>query len=99
MEEEARRVQGPSEEERLRAAAEAAARDKVLLARMEASDEAKRMNRMVLYSTCVTIRLLSQNPLTTKNNDNGGTRRFDNCVCPIEVGKPEASWPPLCFGS
>ncbi len=56
LEEEARRAQVPSKEERLRAAAAEAVRSRAALARMEASDEAKRMNQMVLYSKCVAIR-------------------------------------------
>lgn len=56
LEEEARKARGPTEEEQLRAAAEEAVRSRAALARMEASDEAKRMNQMVLYSKCVAVR-------------------------------------------
>lgn len=54
--EERRRAEGPSEEERLRTAVADAVRSKAAAARLEATDEAKRMNQMVLYSKCMAIR-------------------------------------------
>ena len=45
-----------TEEERARAAADAAVRDAAALKRLEESDEAKRMNQMVLHSQCMAVR-------------------------------------------
>ena len=57
--EERRRAEGPSEEERLRTAVADAVRSSAAAARLEATDEAKRMNQMVLYSKCMAIRCAS----------------------------------------
>jgi len=56
LEEERRRGEGPSEEQRLCTAVADAVRSKAAAARLEATDEAKRMNQMVLYSKCMAIR-------------------------------------------
>lgn len=56
LEEERRRREGPSPEERARRAAEDIVRNRAAAAKMEASDEAKRMNQMVLFSTCMAVR-------------------------------------------
>jgi hypothetical protein len=45
-----------TEEERTVAAADAAIKDAAALMRLEESDEAKRMNRMMLHSQCMAIR-------------------------------------------
>lgn len=45
-----------TEEDRARAAADAAVRDAAALKRLEESDEAKRMNQMVLHSQCMAVR-------------------------------------------
>ena len=45
-----------TEEERAKAAADMAVRDTAALKRLEQSDEAKRMNQMVLRSQCMAIR-------------------------------------------
>ncbi len=54
--EERRRAEGPSEEERLRTAVADAVRSKAAAAQLEATDESKRMNQMVLYSKCMAVR-------------------------------------------
>ena len=46
-----------TEEEQGRAAADAAIRDAAALKRLEESDEARRMNQMVLHSQCMAVRL------------------------------------------
>ena len=56
LEEDRQQAEGPSEEERLRTAAADAVRGKAAAARLEATDEAKRMNQMVLYSKCMAVR-------------------------------------------
>ena len=45
-----------TEEEHARAIADAAITDAAALKRLEQSDEAKRMNQMVLHSQCMAIR-------------------------------------------
>ena len=45
-----------TEEERARAAADTAIRDAAALKRLEQSDEARRMNQMMLRSQCMAIR-------------------------------------------
>ena len=45
-----------TEEDRARAAADAIIRDAAALKRLEESDEAQRMNQMVLHSQCMAIR-------------------------------------------
>ena len=56
LEEGRQQEEAPSEEERLRMAAANAIRNKAAAARLEATDEAKRMNQMVLYSKCMAVR-------------------------------------------
>ena len=48
-----------TEEEKAQAASDAAIRDAAALKRLEQSDEAKRMNQMVLRSQCMAIRSAS----------------------------------------
>jgi hypothetical protein len=59
LEEDRQQAEGPSEEERLKTAAANAVRGKAAAARLEATDEAKRMNQMVLYSKCMAVRCAS----------------------------------------
>ncbi len=56
MEQQRQEAEGPSEVERLRMAAADAVRGKAAAAKLEATDEAKRMNQMVLYSKCMAVR-------------------------------------------
>ncbi len=56
MEKERLRKGELTEEERIKAAADAGVRDAAALKRLEESDEAKRMNQMVLHSQCMAIR-------------------------------------------
>ena len=51
-----RQRQPQTESERLKAAEDAAIRARASLQLEEERDEVKRMNRMMLYSRCVTIR-------------------------------------------
>lgn len=62
LEEDRQQAEGPSEEERLKMAVADAVRGKAATARMEAMDEAKRMNQMVLYSKCMAVRCGSSVP-------------------------------------
>ena len=52
-----------TDEEKAQAAADAAVRDAPALKRLEQSDEAKRMNQMVLSSQCMAIRSASSSSL------------------------------------